>query len=318
MADTTAQAIDDFDAVTSLILDQAPQEEEETEADAEEQAEDQDASDEEASDEADEGYEDEEDAEEAVEEPAPTLYTVKVDGQEKQVTLEELRRGYSGQEFIQQQMRTIAENRKQVEAAYHQLQQEAQQVATLRQRLETNGLPAQPKPPSREMLNSDPIGYMEAKAQYEEDLASWQQQTQELEALNARQQQMQEEARRYVVAQEMQKLQQAIPEFADKERAVQLRDQILRTGQEAYGFNADELQQLADSRAVRVLYDAMRYRQMVAARGEAQKRVETSRPVVKPGSKKSVTAGKVQKQQKVAARMRQTGSVDDVAKFLLS
>lgn len=327
MENTTAQAVDEFEAATALILDEQPAEEPEEEAleaDAEEQADEVDAEEAEAdeaedADEADEAEDDDDDeeTEELEEEPAPELYTVKVDGVEKQVTLDELRRGYSGQEYIQTQMRQVAEGRKEVEAIYNQLQQEAQQVAALRQRLEAGNIPQQPVPPTKDLFDADPIGYMEAKIKYEEDLAAWQQSMGELQQFSARQQQMQQQALQYHLAQEMQKLQQVIPEFGDREKATQLRQAILETGQH-YGYSPDELNEVADSRAVRILHDAMKYRQMVAARGEAQKKVEKTRPVVKPGAKKSATAGKVKQRKNAASRMKQTGSVDDVAKFLLS
>ena len=326
MADTTAnQAVDEFEAATALILDEQPAEkpEEETlEADAEEQVEEDDDTDDEADEaEADEAEaeddDDDEEAEELEEEPAPELYTVKVDGVEKQVTLDELRRGYSGQEYIQTQMRQVAEGRKEVEAIYTALQNEAQQVAALRQRLEAGNFPQQPTPPSRELFDADPIGYMEAKLKYDEDLAEWQKGAGELEQVSQRQKQMEQQALQYHLAQEMQKLQQAIPEFGDREKATQLRQAILETGQ-FYGYEPNELNEVADSRAVRILHDAMKYRQMMAAQGEVQKKVEKARPVVKPGVKKSATTGKVKQRKQAVSRMKQTGSIDDVAKFLLS
>jgi hypothetical protein len=317
--------VDEFEAATALILDQQPAEEpeEETlEADAEEQVDEEETADDEADEaEADEAEaeddDDDEEAEELEEEPAPELYTVKVDGVEKQVTLDELRRGYSGQEYIQTQMRQVAEGRKEVEAIYTALQNEAQQVAALRQRLEAGNIPQQPVPPSRELFDADPIGYMEAKLKYDEDLASWQQSMGELEQVSSRQKQMEQQALQYHLAQEMQKLQQAIPEFGDREKATQLRQAILETGQ-YYGYEPNELNEVSDSRAVRILHDAMKYRQMMAAQGEVQKKVDKARPVVKPGVKKTATTGKVKQRKQAASRMKQTGSIDDVAKFLLS
>jgi hypothetical protein len=158
---------------------------------------------------------------------------------------------------------------------------------------------------------------MEAKLKYDEDLASWQQSMGELEQVSTRQKQMEQQALQYHLAQEMQKLQQAIPEFGDRERATQLRKAILETGQ-SYGYAPEELNEVADSRAVRILHDAMKYRQMMAAQGEVQKKVDKARPVVKPGVKKTATTGKVKQRKQAASRMKQTGSIDDVAKFLLS
>lgn len=320
MADTTAIDGNDMDDVAdNLIMDQEPAAEEPEADGLEDQAQepDDEGEQEEAVDETAEEDDDDQEAEEADEEPAETLYTVKVDGQERQVSLDELRRSYSGQGYIQEQMRTVAEGRKQIEQMYHQLQQETQQVTALRQQLETGGIPTQPTPPSRDLFEKDPIGYMEAKLKYDDDLAKWQEKAQELQAVSTRQQQMQQQALAYTLQQEMAKLQQAIPEFADREKGPQLRNAILETGVE-YGFAPEELSEVADSRAVRVLHDAMKYRQLMAARGDVQKKVDKARPMVKPGAKQSANAGKAKQRKQAEGRMRSTGSVDDVAKFLLS
>jgi len=320
VADTTAIDGNDMDDVAdNLIMDQEPPAEEPDADGLDDQAEqpDDEGEEDEAVDETAEEDEDDEEAEETDEEPAETLYTVKVNGHERQVPLDELRRGYSGQEHIQEQMRTVAEGRKQIEQMYHQLQQETQQVTALHQPLETGGLPAQPKPPSRDLFEKDPIGYMGAKLEYETDLANWQEKTQELQQVSARQQQMQQQALAYTLQQEMAKLQQAIPEFGDREKGQQLRNAILETGTE-YGFAPEELSEVADSRAVRVLHDAMKYRQLMAARGDVQRKVDKARPMVKPGAKQSANAGKAKQKKQAEGRMRSTGSVDDVAKFLLS
>jgi len=69
-----------------------------------------------------------------VEEPAvqeePTYFTVKVDGEERQVDLDELTRGYSGQKYIQKGMAENAETKKQLD---QQAQQFAQQGQMLQQ-----------------------------------------------------------------------------------------------------------------------------------------------------------------------------------------
>jgi len=320
VADTTAIDGNDMDDVAdNLIMDQEPAAEEPEADGLEDQAQepDDEGEQEEAVDETAEEDDDDQEAEEADEGPAETLYTVKVDGQERQVSLDELRRSYSGQGYIQEQMRTVAEGRKQIEQMYHQLQQETQQVSALRQQLETGGIPTQPTPPGRDLFNKDPIGYMEAKLKYDDDLAKWQEKAQELQAVSTRQQQMQQQALAYTLQQEMAKLQQAIPEFADREKGSQLRNAILEAGTE-YGFAPEELSEVADSRAVRVLHDAMKYRQLMAARGDVQRKVDKARPMVKPGAKQSANAGKVKQKKQAEGRMRSTGSVDDVAKFLLS
>jgi len=317
---TTAPQIDgnDFDAVAdNLILDRVDSslEEEQMEADAEGQDDIEDAEvlEDEATDVDDDDTEDDTDLDEEPEQ----LYSVKVYGDEKKVTLDELRRGYSGQQAIQQGMQQVASAKKEVEQVYAALQAETQRVQQLRQQFESGSFTAPPKPPSDEMFKDDPIGYMEAKIAYDRKAAEWQQQQHQLQALDQQQRHIQQQALQAHLHQEMQTLQQTIPEFSDPKRASGLKEKLVQTGL-AYGFDAAALDQITDAKTVQVLYDAMKYRELMGAKGEAERRVEKARPVVKPGAKKPAKSSKAKQRQQAVARMKQTGSVDDVANFLLS
>ena len=274
----------------------------------------------EEADEADDGTDDDADEpEEADEEPtdAPTTYAVKVDGREAQVTLDELRRGYSGQQYIQQQMESVASAKKEVEAIYHQLQTETQQVSQLRQRMEAGQMVPAPTPPDDAQFADDPIGYMEAKIAYDRQAREWQGQQAQLQAQQERQRQVQGQAQQAHLREQMSALQQAIPEFADPQTAGALRDRVIATGVNDYGYAPQELQQVTDARAVRVLHDAMRYRQLLAARKEAGAAKAPPTAGVRPGAKQRAPQGKAKRAQ-AASRMKRTGDVNDVATFLLS
>lgn len=324
MDTTTAPQIDgnDFDAVAdNLILDrvdssleEATSETMEADAEGQDDIEDAEVVEDEASD-----YTDDDDTEDNtdLDEEPEQLYSVKVYGEEKTVTLDELRRGYSGQQAIQQGMQHVASAKKEVEQVYAALQAETQRVQQLRQQFESGSFTAPPKPPSDEMFKDDPIGYMEAKIAYDKQSAEWQQQQHQLQALDQQQKQIQQQALQAHLHQEMQALQQTIPEFADPKQAAGLKEKLVRTGL-AYGFDAAALDQITDAKTVRVLYDAMKYREIMGAKGEAERRVEKARPVVKPGAKKPAKSSKAKQRQQATARMKQTGSVDDVANFLLS
>ena len=93
---------------------------------------------------------------------------------------------------------------------------------------------------------------------------------------------------------------------------------MLQAGQNYYGFDQTELGAIADARYLNVLNDAIKYRELQAARGEVDQKAQNARPVVKPGVKRTERSSQQKKVREAASRMRQTGSVDDVAKFLLS
>jgi hypothetical protein len=77
---------------------------------------------------------DSEDDEDLIDEPSPVepeKYSVKVNGEESQVTLEDLKQGYSGQKYVQQGMQDVAAKRKEAEDVYASLTKEREQMAQL-------------------------------------------------------------------------------------------------------------------------------------------------------------------------------------------
>ena len=311
-----AEAPNNQDEVESLIVE-APDDDqpEAIEAEAEELDDVDDADD--TGDEVDDEAETtEEDAGE--EEPAQEFYTVKVDGKEQQVTLDDLKRSYSGQAYIQKGMEETAQSKKQAEQVYQALQEERQKLAAMAQQMQTEGVPQMPQKPSKELMNSDPIAYFEQMEAYREGMEQFQTFQQQHQVLTQQQSEAQQRAQQAYLAEQAQLLTQAIPELADPERGKQMKERLVRTGIEAYGYSPEEMAQVMDARAVRVLADAMKYRQLQQNKGKAEQKAKGARPVVKPGVKRSDNDGKVAKQRKAAARMKQTGNVDDVANFLLS
>ena len=271
-------------------------------------------------DDADDGEEyDEPEAEEVQEEPAHgELYTVKVDGKTKQVTLDELTRGYSGQAYIQQNLEQVAEAKKAMQQQYQEMQNERQFLAELRQKAEQGQSLIPPKPPSRDLFEKDPIGYMEAQINYGEDVAEFQKQQQMLQTMEQREATENDQRHMQYLHQQMNTLQERIPEFADPQKAPAYRDKMIQAGTNFYGFSPEELSAEADARRIAVLNDAMKYREMQEAQGVARQKADGARPVVKPGTKRTERTSQVKKAQMAASRMKKTGTVDDVAKFLLS
>ena len=268
-------------------------------------------------DEADDEDHDDEDTD-ADDDAPEILHTVTVDGKPQQVTLDQLKQGYSGQAAIQKRFEEVAAERKQVAAFVERLKSEADIVLQTRQRIESGVGIAPPQPPSRELFDRDPIGFMEAKLNYDEKVAEYQQ-TQQMLAHVQQQQQAQMQAQHQArIGEEMQYLTQSIPELADPQRAIAYRDKLVKGAVEHYGLTAEMVQSESDHRAIRVLNDAIKYREMLAKSQGAQAKMQTARPVIKAGTKRSDTQSSAKAKQKIVSQMRSTGSVDDVAKFLLT
>jgi len=115
----------------------------------------------------------------------------------------------------------------------------------------------------------------------------------------------------------MGKLAQAIPEFADPEKGGKLKEELVSYGTRL-GYSEAELGGVTDHRAIVVLHKAKLWDDLQGSKSKAKEKVSKSRPVVKPGAKKSTRMTSQKRAQEVQARMRKTGNVDDIAEFLLS
>lgn len=264
------------------------------------------ADDAEAGEDEPEEVENEEDEEED-DSPETPLFTVKVDGKDEQVTLEDLQRGYSGQKYVQRGMQENAEARKQINEQAQIAAQQLQQLDHLIQGAQSGAF-IQPTPPDPAMLHADPIGYMEAKAAYDQQAAEYQNTVNAYNQQVQWQQQQQEAQQQSYLAEQRDLLVQAIPEFGDQEKAPALTQKLTTTAMSHYGFGQDELQALADSRQARVLYDAMRYHELVSKQTKAVKKVSKAPPVAKAGAKTDQRRSKARQQRD---RLRKSGSDAD-------
>ena len=247
------------------------------------------------------------------EEPAQR-YTVKVDGEEVQVTLDELQRSYSGQSHIQKGMREAAEARKSVEAMQQQMTQERQQLASLIQTIQQTGL-SEPKEPDPALMEKDPLAYMRQDAKYKQELKEYNAKRTALQQQYRQHTQAEQQRFHQFRAEQEQALIKAIPDLADPVKAAPVKQAIVRAGTE-YGFSEEELGGIVDARQVQVLNDARKWRELQTQKAAAQEKVKTARPVAKPGVKKAPSnRSQIQEQRK---RLKQTGSIDDAIGLLLA
>jgi len=262
-------------------------------------------------DEVDEADQDEEDTEEA-EETDPELYTVRVDGEEVQVTLEELTRGYSGQKYVHKGMQEAAAYRKEAEAVYANLLSERQQIGYALQLAQSGALQA-PTPPDKSMQETDPMGYIAASNEYNEAKAAWDQQIGMLQQQAAQQSQAEQAAQRAYLTREMETLQALVPEFSEPTKAAETRDRLMVMGQEIYGYQPEEISAVMDHRAIRVLHDAIKYQELQSKSAEKVK--PKSKRTVKPGAKRTASNRSDVKQTR--QKLKKSGSIEDALNLIL-
>jgi len=266
---------------------------------------------EEDSDEVDE-YEAEDEQE--ADQTGPETFTIKVDGEQVEVTLDDLKRDYSGQSYIQKGMREAAEAKKNAEQAYSQLGEQQQQLQALMQNLQQNGVMQPPVPPSAEMASTDPLGYMEAKAQYDENVVKFQTQRQNIAQQQQQMQAAQQQAQQANLQGQMTELVKAIPEFGDAEKAPKLKESLVKQGVKL-GFTPEDIGAITDSRTMIALHKSMLYDQMVAGKDKVQAKVKKAKPLMKAGAKKPVQTA-VKKRQAQVSKLKKSGSVADAAALL--
>ena len=245
-------------------------------------------------------------------EPAPDLIPVKVDGKVEMVPLEDLKRSFSGQAYIQKGMQEAAEAKKEAKALYEALQTEQAQFMQVVQTIQQQGFKSPPTAPDRALMDSDPIGYMRADAQYREELAAYQQQQQQIQHVSAQQAQMQKQAMAQYVAEQSKLLAERIPEFADQNKAKEVAAKIRSVASEAYGFSEQELGSVTDARHVQVLHDAMKWRELQAARTQ---KAPAPTKTMKAKPRRQDPAKVVRKKQ--IAEARKSGKPDAFVDLLL-
>jgi len=242
------------------------------------------------------------------------LIPVTVNGKEERWTLDQLKQSAAGQGYINQKMQENAALEKQYKQQAQALAQQQQQVLAMYQQAQQGGLQA-PTPPSKELFDQDPIGYMEAKLTYDEAKAAHDQQLVQLRGMQQQQAQQQQAARQAHLAQQAEVLKQYIPEIVDPEKGEKLKAGIIDTGVH-YGFTPEEMAGVTDARYVRALNDARKYRQLIANKKKSQSKADGVRPVVKAGAKKR-SDGQAATRKKAQQRLQKTGSIDDALSLML-
>ena len=262
----------------------------------------------------DEDVEDERQA--AQEEPA--LYTVKVDGETKQVDLDELTRGYSGQKYIQKGMSEVAEQRKQFDALQQQVDQERQVLYQMVQQVQTQGVPIVPEYPSEELRDSDPLGFQEQAEAYRRGMEMRQQWEQKASYLAQQEQARTQQLNNQFLEQQAIRLAEWMPEFNNAEKRSAFIQDVTTKAKKHYQLTDEQIGTVKTAEEVMILNDALKWRELQANKPAAQQKAEGARPVVKPAAKRAASAGKATKAKKATAAMKRSGGIDDVAAWLTS
>ena len=253
--------------------------------------------------------------EDTEEQEQPQVFSVKVDGKEVEVTLDELQKGYSRTQDYTRKTQQIAEVRKQTEVELQAVRAEREQYAQLLSALESQVQQvAQPNIDWDRLYQEDPIEWVrqrEVMRDNQEKAAAIQSEQQRLSQLS---QQEQAQFMQQKLQHEQEALLAAIPDWKDAKKAQAEKALLVEFGQKI-GFTPEELKSVVDHRAVLMLRKAALYDQMMSKRGNIKPVTNNGPRPAKPGAagRISNTTEAVRAQQRVA----KTGRVDDAANAIL-
>lgn len=259
---------------------------------------------------ADEDVEDVEAASDDEDEPAaPRTFKVKVDGEEVEVTEDDLVNGYSRTADYTRKTQALAEQRKAFEAEQQAVLQERAEYAKVLSQLQAQLSQATAQEPDWDALyDQDPIEASKLERK-------WKAYKEQQSAVRAEQDRIAEQERgeqikrlRTQVMSEQEKILEAIPEWKDETKAREGKAKLVAYGK-SLGFSDDELNAVYDSRMVRILKDAAAYAELKARKTTVQPTKSQVRPMQPNSAVKTPTSAITKAKQRLA----KTGRIEDAA-----
>ena len=255
-----------------------------------------------------------EDQVEEEESEQPQLYTIKVDGEEQEVTLEELQNGYSRQRDYTRKTQELAEQRKAIEAQQEEVSQKDEIYSQLLPKMEaTLKGELENEPDWNALYEADPIAYVREK-----DV--WNEKKQKLTAIQEEASRLQKEAQakqrkelEEFVQYGNQQLLQQIPEWQDNEVASKEKMAIRDYGVNVLGYTPQEMDSVYDYRVLLGLRNAWMYDKTLKATKVKPTEKKAAARTARPGTSnvpKSTTPVK-----KARQKLAKTGKVQDAAKL---
>jgi len=286
----------------------------ETEVDSDEEVEEEDSEDE---------YEPDENRDVEGEEEVD-VYSVKVDGVDTEVTLEELTSGYSRQKDYTKKTQALAEDRKKLEEVAMAYKHEFEETQRVRQQYVNqigqyvqqglHGLQQYGQIDWKTLKEEDPLEYVTKRDEFREEqhrVQRMQQQQQHAASVAAQEGQRAHSAQ---LEAEQERLVELEPEWADEKKRPEIAGRI-RSFAEGVGFSSDEIDSIIDHRAVQVLMKAAKYDSLQNSDIKTKK-VKRNPKVIRAGSPKSKGVSSAKKRTEKMNRLKGSGSAKDAASLL--
>jgi hypothetical protein len=247
------------------------------------------------------------------EEQPTRRYKVKANGEEIEVTFDELKKGYQLESDYRKKTSELAEQRKQLEAERQRTQSLLNDVLpTLQKQLHGKFADVD----LVQLSKDDPAQYVALQAEYIQQATQLQIAQAEQERLAEQQKQEYAASQRDRLTAEKAKLVEKLPIFADKEKSKTAVSELKGYLREV-GYSDDDINNLSDHRATVIAWEAAQYRKSKKTAAEASKRAVNVPKVQKPGTPTRTDP----KQAHVSAameRFKKTGKQSDLAAVFLA
>ena len=240
----------------------------------------------------------------------PSLHRVKVQGQELEVSLDELKSGYSRDSDYRQKTHALAEERRMLDEQKTSLSQsydsKLKELTDLIGAAESYIGQSSDKDLSK-LYEDDPTQAAKIDFQMRQQRENFNRLKQQAENVKLQQYNTYLEEQKRLAATK-------IPEFSDPQKSTNFRNQMRSTLTD-YGFTDQEISSLADHRFLMVLRDAMGYKN-IKSKPVIAKKVTTAPKVVKSGTPKMEDSRRAAVKQKIG-RLRRSGKMNDAQSAIL-
>lgn len=285
--------------------DESQDESEQVEDEIEDVEQDADSEDDDETDESDEDV-DEDEAEDEQQ------FTVKVDGKDVAVSLDELQKGYSRTEDYTRKTQALAQERKAAQAELEQVRTERAQYAQLLGALQEQLQQSQQPLDMDRLREEDPIEWVRQREMQRENNEKMLAIQSEQQRVNQAEQVVKQQQMQAFLQSQKEQLLTVVPQLSDPKFAQAEKGRWIEAGK-SIGFSEQELNGINDHRVLLALKTIADYNGMVAKR----KQVSSDRPkakTVRPGvaPRKNQSSAVKQAQQRLA----RSGNAKDAASLL--
>tara|TARA_R110002020_G_scaffold263918_1_gene478655 strand:+ start:119 stop:1153 length:1035 start_codon:yes stop_codon:yes gene_type:complete len=259
---------------------------------------------------------------EANSENEETLYDVKVNGESYKVNLQELKKGYQLEKNYTKKAMDLSNKSKDVESMQGNLKKELDAVKNSRNqyaeqlKILSQNLQQEEKVDWEALYQDNPAEYVRKKAESDKKKETLQLAQQEQMRIQQEQRKEQEKVYNEYIVQERKILAEKLPVYADKEKGAELTRNLKNFALDS-GYTEQEIDMMVDHRAVLLLVDAYRYKQLKNTKLKDKKVRKAPRVVSSNASNVREDSERQQDVNKRMTKLKQTGGLEDARDVFL-